>query len=88
MDVRKTIAWNLRRLRVEQGFTQERLALACGIDRSYMGRIERGSENVSVKTLEAVSAALGVHVSELFAKVEEGSPLPKPMPAGRKSKNG
>lgn len=53
MNVRQTIGWNLRRLRVERGFSQERLALTSGIDRSYLGRIERGSENVTVGTLEA-----------------------------------
>ncbi|WP_284777587.1 helix-turn-helix transcriptional regulator [Agrobacterium sp. lyk4-40-TYG-31] len=85
MDVRKTIGWNLRRLRVEQSLSQERLALEAGIDRSYIGRVERGMENVTVSTLEAVSNVLKVHVSELFAAVEPGAKPPRALKAGRKA---
>lgn len=84
MDVRAIIGWNVRHLRVAKGLSQERLALETGIDRSYIGRVERGSENVTVATLEAVAAVLEVEVAALFAKPEntEG-PLPG-LPAGRK----
>lgn len=88
MDVRKTIGWNLRRLRVDRGFSQERLALEAGIDRSYLGRVERGMENVTVSTLEAISFTLGVHVAELFASVDDKSAPPEPLRAGRKPKAG
>ena len=54
MDIRQTIGWNLRKLRVEAGFSQERLALEANIDRSYVGRIERGMENVTVSALESL----------------------------------
>jgi len=84
MNVRQTIGWNLRHLRVKQGLSQERLALAAGIDRAYVGRVERGSENVTVSILEAVSTVLEVHVSELFKEVAKGTPLPEPLSAGRK----
>lgn len=88
MDVRKTIGWNLRRLRVDKGLSQERLALEAGIDRSYVGRVERGMENVTVSTLEAISLTLDVHVSELFAAVDDKLASPKPLSAGRKPKAG
>jgi len=88
MDVRKTIGWNLRRLRVDKGLSQERLALEAGIDRSYVGRVERGMENVTVSTLEAISLTLNVHVSELFAVVDDKLTSPKPLRAGRKPKAG
>lgn len=88
MDVRKTIGWNLRRLRVDKGLSQERLALEAGIDRSYVGRVERGMENVTVSTLEAISLTLNVHVSELFAIVDDKLASPKPLRAGRKPKAG
>jgi len=86
MNVRQTIGWNLRQLRVERGLSQERLALASGIDRSYVGRVERGSENVTVNTLEAFATVLEVHVSRLFAEVDKNAPLPKPLSAGVKPK--
>ncbi|MCV6574360.1 MAG: helix-turn-helix domain-containing protein [Cohaesibacter sp.] len=86
MNVQKTIGWNLRKLRVTKGLSQERLALEAGIDRSYVGRVERGSENVTVATLEAFTSVLGVHVSELFAEVKEGAVRPQPLRSGRKPK--
>jgi transcriptional regulator with XRE-family HTH domain len=86
MDTRSIIGWNLRRLRVEKGFSQERLALEAGIDRAYVGRVERGSENVTVATLEAFTNVLGVRVSALFQDVEPNEPEPMPLKAGRKPK--
>ncbi len=73
MRARQTIGWNLRRLRVERGLSQERLALAAEVDRAYVGRIERGSENVTITTLEALAGALTVPVSAL---------LQEPAPTG------
>jgi len=86
MDVRQTIGWNLRRLRVAKGLSQERLALAAEIDRSYVGRVERGAENVTVSTLEALATALEVHVSALFQQVDDATARPAPMRSGRKPK--
>ncbi|WP_244978032.1 helix-turn-helix domain-containing protein [Aureimonas jatrophae] len=80
------IGWNLRRLRVERGLSQEGLALASGIDRSYVGRVERGSENVTVSTLEAFAAVLGVPLATLFTEPAAGSSRPAPMRSGRKAK--
>lgn len=86
MDVRQTIGWNVRHLRVQKGLSQERLALEAGIDRSYVGRVERGSENVTIATLEAMAAVLGVEVAALFAKVEATGARPPALPSGRKRK--
>lgn len=63
-----------------------RLALEAGLDRSYVGRIERGSENITVSTLEALAVALGAPVGALFQEVADGAPLPPPLRAGRKPK--
>ena len=86
MDVRQTIGWNLRRLRVAKGLSQERLALAADIDRSYVGRVERGAENVTVSTLEAFATVLEVHVSALFQQVDSAAEKPAPLRSGRKPK--
>jgi transcriptional regulator with XRE-family HTH domain len=88
MDTREIIGWNLRRLRVAQGLSQERLALAANLDRAYVGRVERGSENVTIATLEAIAAVLSVPVSALFAEPEPGASRPPPMRAGRKAQPG
>ncbi|TXN73696.1 helix-turn-helix transcriptional regulator [Methylobacterium sp. WL6] len=86
MDARTIIGWNLRRLRVECGLSQERLALAAGIDRAYVGRVERGSENVTITTLEAMAAALSVPVATLLTEPAADAPKPLPLRAGRKRK--
>lgn len=86
MEARAIIGWHLRRLRVEQGLSQERLALGAAIDRAYVGRIERGSENVTISTLEALAKALGVSVATLLTEPEPGAPTPAPLKSGRKRK--
>ncbi|MGC4409966.1 XRE family transcriptional regulator (plasmid) [Rhizobium rosettiformans] len=86
MDTRKTIGWNVRLLRVELGLSQERLALETDIDRSYVGRIERGTENVTVAALDAIARALGVPVSRLFVEPDEIEP-PPPLRSGRKRRS-
>ncbi|WP_316358588.1 helix-turn-helix transcriptional regulator [Devosia sp.] len=84
MNTRESIGLNLRRLRVERGLSQERLALASGIDRSYVGRIERGSENVTVEALEALTTVLGVPVRQLFDEPTDAAPAR--LPSGRRRK--
>lgn len=58
----------VQRLRKEREISQEGLALLSGVDRSYMGRIERGDNNVAVLTLQRVAAALELTVCELMAE--------------------
>lgn len=87
MDARAIIGWNLRRLRVAQGLSQERLAFAAGIDRAYVGRVERGSENVTITTLEALAGALSVTVADLLIAPEPDAARPLPLRAGRRAKS-
>jgi len=60
MDVQQVIGWNLRRLRVAMALSQEGLAAEAGADRAYVGRIERGLENVTIKRLVALANVLKV----------------------------
>lgn len=55
----------IRRLRQERGYSQESLALAAGVDRSYLGSVERGDNNVAFLTLSKLCAALQTSVAEL-----------------------
>ncbi|KQU25487.1 XRE family transcriptional regulator [Methylobacterium sp. Leaf94] len=87
MEARAIIGWNLRVLRVARGLSQERLALAAGIDRAYVGRVERGSENVTITTLEAMAMALAVPVAALLTAPEAGAAPPPALRAGRRAKN-
>ncbi|TIR28290.1 MAG: helix-turn-helix transcriptional regulator [Mesorhizobium sp.] len=67
MDVRERVGWNVRRLRVEKGMSQDHLAYAAEIERAYVGYLERGKRNATISTLEKVAKVLGHDVSELFA---------------------
>nr|WP_229446595.1 helix-turn-helix transcriptional regulator [Massilia oculi] len=46
--------------------SQEDLALIAGVDRSYLGRVERGDNNVAILTLHRIARALDVSLAELF----------------------
>ena len=56
----------IRAARLERKLSQEALADAAGIDRSHMGKIERGERNVSVLNVARVSAALNLSVAALM----------------------
>ncbi|AUX84711.1 transcriptional regulator [Acinetobacter sp. ACNIH2] len=56
----------IRTRRTRQKITQESLALQCGIDRSYMGRIERGEVNLTVEKLYEISNALEISAKDLL----------------------
>jgi transcriptional regulator with XRE-family HTH domain len=60
----------LRRLRLERQISQENLALLAEVDRSYVGRVERGDNNVAVLTLLKLAYALNVTVTELMAEAK------------------
>ena len=56
----------IRRLRFDKGISQEDLALLIGVDRSYLGRVERGDNNVAILTLKKISDGLGTSTSEIL----------------------
>jgi transcriptional regulator with XRE-family HTH domain len=60
----------IRELRDERGMSQEDLAHRCGVDRSYMGGIERGERNVSLRNIFRIADGLGVSTPELFDRYE------------------
>ena len=63
---RKQLAERIRRLRNQKGWSQEEFAATCNINRSYMGRIERGELNLTLETLEKIANGLSVSVSALL----------------------
>jgi transcriptional regulator with XRE-family HTH domain len=66
MKGRSLVARNVRRIRIAKGISQERLAFDSGIDRSYLGGIEREAENPTVDLLDRLADTLGVPLAELF----------------------
>lgn len=56
----------LRQIRLSKSISQEKLALVAEVDRSYVGRVERGDNNVAVLTLVRLASALGISVATLM----------------------
>lgn len=61
----------VRHLRREQGFSQETFAQYCGLDRSYLGGVERGERNITLANMERIICALHLKPSEFFAALDE-----------------
>jgi len=58
MDVRQTLAENMKRLRKERGWSQEVLADESGLDRTYISGIERRVKNPTITVVRRVADAL------------------------------
>lgn len=83
MNSRALVAWNLRRLRVARGMSQDKLGADAKVDRAYVGALERQTKAVTVDVLDRLAAALSVPVGALLDEVAEGG-RPQPMKPGRK----
>lgn len=57
---------SIRKIRLKKGYSQESIALASDLDRSYFGGIERGEHNVSLVNIEKIALALEVPLRDLF----------------------
>lgn len=76
----KSLALNLRRLRVLRGWTQEEAGHRCGMLMQQYQRVESGAVNVTLTTLARLSEGYGVAASELLAHPEDGAPRPPEGP--------
>ncbi|MFC1397975.1 helix-turn-helix domain-containing protein [Acinetobacter lactucae] len=65
-DLSIKIGQLIRKKRKEKEISQEKLALLCNIDRSYLGRIERGEVNITILKLYEISNILGTNPKELL----------------------
>ncbi|MGQ0456280.1 MAG: helix-turn-helix domain-containing protein [Hyphomicrobium sp.] len=70
MDVRRRLGLNLKKLREDQGFSQETFADHCGLHRTYISGIERGVRNPTVVILDKIAKALKVPAGALFDDVK------------------
>lgn len=65
-DLSIKIGQLIRKKRKEKQISQEKLALLCNIDRSYLGRIERGEVNITVLKLYEIAEVLKANAKELL----------------------
>ena len=69
MKLRAIVARNLRVLRKQKGLTQEELAFQAGINRNYVGQIEREEKSPTVDVIEKLSGSLGVSPAAMLSRV-------------------
>jgi transcriptional regulator with XRE-family HTH domain len=65
-QLRDVIARNLRLHRAERGWSQERLALESGLNRTYLSAVERSEQNISVDNIARLAAALNIEAGDLI----------------------
>lgn len=61
---------SIRTHRKRKGLSQEKLALECGLDRTYLGSVERGERNISLLNIAKIARALGIKLSKLFSNID------------------
>jgi len=65
-SARLLFARNIRLAREELGMSQEDMAEACGLHRTYVGSVERGERNISIDNMEAMARAVKKHLPQLL----------------------
>jgi transcriptional regulator with XRE-family HTH domain len=68
MEIRQRLGRNVRRLREQKGWSQEKFAFEADIHRTYISDIERGARNPTITVVEKLATSLGVTASELLEK--------------------
>ena len=64
-DVLTRFGDRVRELRTAKNLSQEAFAALCDLDRTYIGGIERGERNLSLRNIEVIANALGISISKL-----------------------
>ncbi len=65
-DLQRNVGRNLRAYRQERGLSQEAFADLVGVHRTYMGGLERGERNLTLKSVERLAEQLGLEPLELL----------------------
>ena len=68
-DLQVDVGRHVRRIRTERGISQEELARAVGVHRTYLGGVERGERNLTLRSVERLADRLGVDVRVLLGLV-------------------
>jgi CheY-like chemotaxis protein/DNA-binding XRE family transcriptional regulator len=72
--IEKRLGISVKNWRTRLGLPQDALALRAGLQRSYISDVERGSRNISLKSIEKLADALGISVLTLFSDVSNKTP--------------
>jgi transcriptional regulator with XRE-family HTH domain len=62
----KEFGKRVRELRLEKGYSQEKLAEFASLHRNYIGMVERGERNITLLNIKKLARALNIETKELF----------------------
>ncbi len=65
-DILKKFGTRVKNLRMQEGWSQEKMAQLCKFDRTYIGRVERGERNLSLKNIEIIAKVFKMSIKELM----------------------
>lgn len=66
LNIQEKFGKRLRELRGNKGLSQEKLSKQAGFDRTYVGKIERGEKNPTLKTIDKLASSLEIQIKEFF----------------------
>lgn len=66
ISLKELVGYRVRSYREKLNLSQSDLSKLSGLNRSYIGSIERGERNVSIENLERIAKGLGIEVWQLF----------------------
>jgi len=66
MDIRKKVGERIKHLRKLRGLSQEKLALLCEIDRTYIASVENCKRNISIINIERICISLEITLEKFF----------------------
>jgi transcriptional regulator with XRE-family HTH domain len=70
-DVSKRFGDRIRKVRVKKQWSQDEFADISGFHRAYIGTVERGETNITLKNIEILAKSLGLKLSELFRGLDD-----------------
>jgi len=71
MTVQKQLGMRIRYLRKQQHLSIEDLALICGINRNYLGDLERGTRNPTLEIISQIADGLHIRLEVLFKGIQK-----------------
>ena len=82
-ELQRTLGRHLRAYRQERGYSQERFAEVLGVHRTYIGGLERGERNLTLKSVERIAAHLGLDPLALLVPKRSPTTGRRPKPGSR-----
>lgn len=69
-DIKTLIGLRIKALRKEKGLTQEQLAFASNLDRTYINSVENGKRNIAIVNIQKITIAFGVSLADFFEYID------------------